>query len=188
MRVYVIRHGQSELNVAQRFSGCADIHLTEQGKAEAAGAGRLLQGIRFDKIYTSDLIRTQETAQIALPGCEFETSPLLREIHEGTLTGQLKSAVSKEMRAEFVTKGYAEFGGESRQDLQNRVLQFRQQLEALDCETVAIFGHYGWLLGMLDSVMELFLPRKHLDCGNCTIGVFDYVGGVWKLHSWISPS
>lgn len=188
MRVYVIRHGQSEYNVAKRWSGWADIHLTERGRADAAGAGRLLEGIRFDKIYASDLSRAQETAQIALPGCEFETSPLLREINVGTMTGRPWSDLSDAQRAEIVTAGYVAFAGESQREFYDRVLQFRQQLEGLDCENVAVFAHAGWLVGMLNTVMELLIPRKHLDYGNCTIGVFDYVGGVWKLHSWISPS
>jgi broad specificity phosphatase PhoE len=56
----------------------------------------------------------------------------------------------------------------------------------MDCETVALFCHGGWLCGLLDTVLETRVPRKNYLCGNCTIGIFEVSGNVWKLHSWMN--
>ena len=43
MRVYVVRHGESEANLSKQFTGWMDVHLTDQGRAQARGAGEFLQ-------------------------------------------------------------------------------------------------------------------------------------------------
>lgn len=83
MRVYVIRHGESESNLKKIWSGQFDAKLTEKGKEDAKKVGEVLKGVSFDKIYTSDLSRAMDTAKIAIPDCSFETSPLLREVDMG---------------------------------------------------------------------------------------------------------
>jgi 2,3-bisphosphoglycerate-dependent phosphoglycerate mutase len=85
MRIYVVRHGESETNLQKRWTGWMDVQLTDKGREDARKAGEFLKGITFDKIYTSDLTRAIETAKIALPGCRYETTPLLREINVGKL-------------------------------------------------------------------------------------------------------
>lgn len=64
----LLRHGQSEWNLQNRFTGFKDVELTDEGREEAANAGRLLKnaGIEFDLVFTSTLKRANETAEIAL--------------------------------------------------------------------------------------------------------------------------
>ncbi len=64
----LLRHGQSEWNEKNLFTGWVDVRLTEKGKAEAARGGELLkeQGILPDVLFTSLLTRAIETANIAL--------------------------------------------------------------------------------------------------------------------------
>ena len=57
MRLYVIRHGESENNLKKCWTGWYDAPLTEKGRQDARKAGTFLQGITFDKIYASDLSR-----------------------------------------------------------------------------------------------------------------------------------
>ena len=59
----LVRHGQSEWNLKNLFTGWRDVDLTEQGVAEARTAGKKLkaQGIRFDVAFTSVLVRAQRT-------------------------------------------------------------------------------------------------------------------------------
>ncbi len=63
-----IRHGQSEWNLQNRFTGWVDVDLTEQGVAEAKKAGSLLKatGVRWSGAYTSVLKRAIRTLNIAL--------------------------------------------------------------------------------------------------------------------------
>ncbi len=64
----LLRHGQSQWNLENRFTGFHDVDLTENGVAEAEKAGELLAGagISFDKVFTSTQLRANRTAEIAL--------------------------------------------------------------------------------------------------------------------------
>ena len=186
MRVYVIRHGESETNLAQKWTGWLDVHLTGKGKEDARKAGAFLENISIDKVLASDLIRAVETAEIGLPNCSYETTPLLREINVGTLASKPLSVVSDEQRERIAKYGYVDFGGETRELFNRRIHQVMNKLEALSCETVALFTHAGWMRGMLDAVLGTQLPRKHVQCNNCTVAIFEFINGTWQLHSWIN--
>lgn len=187
MLVYVIRHGESDNNFAGVFSGWFDAHLTEKGKMDAAKAGKFLQGVSFDVIYTSDLCRTKETAEAALPNCNSEVLVPLKEINVGRLENIPISSLSKEQTASIFKFGYAEFDGESREEFNVRIRQVMAMLEESNCKNIALFSHGGWLTGMLNLVTNANIQRKNICCNNCTIGVFEFENNVWRLHSWINP-
>ncbi len=93
-RMVLVRHGQSEWNLKNLFTGWKDPDLTEQGVAEAREAGRVLkaEGIVFDIAYTSVLQRAEKTCQIILDGMgqdELETihDQALNERNYGELAG-----------------------------------------------------------------------------------------------------
>ena len=186
MKVYLIRHGESETNLQKRWTGWADVPLTEKGREDARRAGELLRGLTFDKVYTSDLSRAIETAKEAIPGCSYEADILLREINVGTLAKMPLSTPTDEQRARIPKHGYVDFGGETREEFSGRINRFMRRLEELNCENVALFSHAGWLCGMLNEVLGTSIPRKNLCCNNCTLGVFEYTDGVWRLYSWIN--
>ncbi len=92
----LLRHGQSEWNLANKFTGFKDVDLTDKGREEAIQAGKLLKeaGINFDQVFTSTLKRANDTAKLALT--EAGQEPLidsmiyhedLRERDYGDLTG-----------------------------------------------------------------------------------------------------
>jgi len=186
MRVYVIRHGESETNLSASFTGWMDVALTEKGKEDARRAGEMLKGVTFDKIYASDLHRAMHTAELAIPGCSYETSPMLREVGMGTLEGKPIASLTDEDRANVAKDGYTVFGGESKTAFHNRISGFLQMLSESEQGTVAVFAHGGWLRGMLDQVIGLTLPRNRISCNNCAIAIIEYTGEHWKLHSWIN--
>jgi broad specificity phosphatase PhoE len=66
MTIYLLRHGESEGNRAQLFSGVHDHPLTELGRSQALHAGEAFRGHRFDRLYTSQLSRAIETADLFL--------------------------------------------------------------------------------------------------------------------------
>ncbi len=99
--LYLIRHGQTVYNVAERVQGNADSPLTEAGRADASALGRGLMkaGVVFDAAYASDLSRAQATAQLALDAAD-QYLPLqadcdLREENYGRFEGH-----PQEQRAE----------------------------------------------------------------------------------------
>ena len=188
MRVYVIRHGESETNRNKLWTGWSDVRLTDKGKEDAKRASELLKRVTFDKILASDLVRAVETAKIALPDCSYETSPCLREINVGKLSGRPLSVLSDEQRDRISEYGYIDFDGETKEHFRSRIRQVMNELEGLNCETVALFTHAGWMRGMADEVLGACLPRKHLKCDNCTVAIFEYTNEIWQLHSWINLS
>ena len=186
MKVYVIRHGESENNLNEKWTGWYDTPLTEKGKKDAEAAGEILRGVAFDKIYASDLSRAMNTARIAIPNCEFEISALLREINVGSLENKPNNIISDEEISHVFVHGYEKFGGESNEQFFGRVVRFAKGLESSGYENVAVFTHAGWLRRMLNFAVELTMPRKNVICNNCTVGIFEYKNGTWYLHSWIN--
>ena len=93
-KLVLVRHGQSVWNVANLFTGWTDVDLSDQGREEAAQAGRelLKTGIRFDYCYTSVLKRAIRTLNIALDEMDCQWLPVekswrLNERHYGALQG-----------------------------------------------------------------------------------------------------
>ncbi len=93
-RLVLLRHGQSQWNLDNRFTGWVDVDITEQGRAEAREAGRQMraEGLRFDVAHTSVLKRAIRTLWIALDELDQMWIPVhrswrLNERHYGALTG-----------------------------------------------------------------------------------------------------
>ncbi len=101
-KLVLVRHGQSVWNLENRFTGWTDVGLTEQGRAEALEAGRLLkeEGYVFDVAYTSVLKRAIHTLWIILEEMNLEWIPVinawqLNERHYGSLQGLNKSEMAE---------------------------------------------------------------------------------------------
>src|SRR5262245_49060098 len=108
--VVLLRHGESTWNKENRFTGWTDVDLSEQGRAEALAAGRLLKegGYRFDRAFTSVLKRAIRTLWIALDAVDqmwipVEKSWHLNERHYGALQG-LNKAETAARHGEAQTK------------------------------------------------------------------------------------
>ena len=93
-KLVLLRHGQSQWNLENRFTGWVDVDLSEQGRAEAAAGGRLMreQGLRFDVAHTSTLKRAIRTLNLALGELDQDWLPVhkswrLNERHYGALQG-----------------------------------------------------------------------------------------------------
>ena len=97
MRAFLIRHGQTEYNLRERFQGQRDVPLNATGRAQVRALAERLRDVPFVAAYASDLIRVRETAEILLAG---RGVPLtfradLREIALGPLEGLFMSEVAE---------------------------------------------------------------------------------------------
>jgi len=108
-RLALIRHGQSQWNLENRFTGWVDVDLTEKGAAEARKAGALLKatGIEFAACYTSVQKRAIRTLWIALDEMDRMWLPVTRswrlnERHYGALTGLNKAETAQKHGADQV--------------------------------------------------------------------------------------
>lgn len=109
IKLVLLRHGESEWNLSNRFTGWTDVGLTETGVAQAKEAGKLLKeaGFEFDKAYTSVLRRAIRTLWIALDGLDqmwipVERSWKLNERHYGALQGLNKAETAEKYGDEQV--------------------------------------------------------------------------------------
>ena len=130
------RHGQSDWNLKNLFTGWKDPDLTEKGVGEARAAGRKLKadGIRFDIAYTSALLRAQHTLRLILEelgqtGLETIRDQALNERDYGDLSGLNKDDARKRWGEEQVHVWRRSFdvpppGGESLKDTAARVLPY----------------------------------------------------------------
>jgi 2,3-bisphosphoglycerate-dependent phosphoglycerate mutase len=132
----LLRHGQSQWNLENRFTGWEDVPLTELGRAEAHRAGQRLReaGTSFDYAFTSELVRAQETLDIVLvelgaTQLPIERDAALNERHYGDLQGLNKAETAQKFGDEQVhiwRRSYdiAPPGGESLKDTAARTLPY----------------------------------------------------------------
>jgi len=186
MRVYVIRHGESVNNQKKLWTGWFDAPLSEKGENDAGKVREILKGLKFDKVYSSDLSRAKKTAEIALPNTEYEVTALIREMNVGALANTSTASLTDAQKAKIKESEYSAFGGESHEEFRCRIRKFLRMLEGSEEKTVAVFCHAGCAKVMLSEVLGIPLPPGKIISNNCMVAIFDYVNNTWKLHSWIN--
>jgi 2,3-bisphosphoglycerate-dependent phosphoglycerate mutase len=170
----LVRHGESEWNKKNLFTGWRDVGLTEKGIAEARAAGRRLkaQGFTFTVAFTSALVRAQHSLDLMLEELGQTKIPMLKDqaLNErdyGELSGLNKDAAREKWGAEQVhtwRRSYdvAPPGGESLRDTAARVLPFYIQdilPRVLRGDTVIVSAH-GNSLRALVMVLERLSPQQ----------------------------
>jgi probable phosphoglycerate mutase len=124
-RIYLMRHGQVAYFENGRPLRQHAVPLTAGGREQAAAAAKLLDGIAFDRVITSDLRRTVETARIVAPSVEPESWPELREIESGRLDEIPEDALEAAFLGawrDVVPEDVRFLGGETIGSLLDRVL------------------------------------------------------------------
>ena len=169
----LVRHGQSEWNLKNLFTGWRDPDLTEQGVAEAKRAGALLkaEGLKFDVAFTSDLTRAQRTLALELgemgqEGVETFRNLALNERDYGDLSGLNKDDARAKWGDEQVHVWRRSYdvpppGGESLRDTVARTLPYYNQEilpHVLRGETTLVAAH-GNSLRALIMVLEKLSPE-----------------------------
>ena len=170
----LVRHGQSEWNLKNLFTGWRDVDLTDKGVAEAQAAGRQLKalGLRFDVAYTSALVRAQRTMDLMLEELGQRSLPVIRDLalnerDYGDLSGLNKDDARKRWGEEQVhiwRRSYdvAPPGGESLKDTAARVLPYYIQdilPRVLRGERVLVSAH-GNSLRALVMVLDHLSPQE----------------------------
>ena len=132
----LVRHGQSEWNEKNLFTGWKDPKLTQKGVHEAIRAGKELKeaGYSFDKMFTSDLFRAQDTGRIILEQMNLASIEVIKDVslnerNYGDLAGLNKDEARKEWGEDQVHIWRRSFdvpppGGESLKDTADRVLPY----------------------------------------------------------------
>lgn len=189
MRVYLVRHGETEWNSMRKLQGQTDIPLNEYGIELAEITAKELKDIKFDRIFSSPLIRAVQTAEI-LRGdrdLEIKTDDRMKEINFGTCEGDIIPRFGDETDSpiwqfEFDTDNYIPAkGGETFAQIYARSMEFFKEciipLEG-ECENVLMVGHGCFNRTLLNPIMgrplSIFWDIK-LD--NCAVSIIDITGG-----------
>lgn len=179
----LLRHGQSEWNLQNLFTGWRDPGLTARGydEARAAGAALRKQGYKFDRAFVSDLTRAQETLRTALealgqPELEPIVNKALRERDYGDLSGLNKDEARSKWGDDQVKLWRRSYdvqppGGESLRDTVARVLPYYNQA-ILPCvlrgEKVLVAAHGNSLRALvmvLDGLNAKTIPTVEIRTG-----------------------
>lgn len=188
MKLYLLRHGQTESNAAKRIQGWTATPLTEKGKKQAERLRNVLRDVRFDRIFSSDLYRTRQTGDIVFPDryVPFEYDGRLREVNNTALAGTPSSELRKKYGERYKSASrrlsFEEFGGESAAELMARTQDFLDDL-AKDKESklVAAITHGGTIRAFVANVVGSVPDSKHVIIDNCTITALEYTGKEWRL-------
>lgn len=200
MHLYVIRHGQSHVNLAEWESGNTDEGLTELGQRQAAALGRWLPGHvpEIDALYTSTMRRALETAEHVAKA--YDMTPRyedrLREIgnnrwdHSAWPNDELPREYADYWSSErpFSTVTPLTEGGETFIHFRTRVGIFLEELvEEHREQTVIAVCHGGVIEATFDHIFNIG-PWRRCEIWNHNTGVtyFEYVGHprreTWRLH------
>lgn len=194
-QLVLIRHGESQWNLENRFTGWVDVPLTLKGEEEARAAGEKLRAFQFDCAFTSVLIRAKNTLRIVLEAIGQTAIPItehqaLNERMYGELQGLNKAETAKKYGDEQVKIWRRSFdvpppGGESLKDTAARVLPYYEshiRPELLAKKTVLVVAHGNSLRSLVmhledlsrEAVLELNIPTgaplfyELDDCGVAT--------------------
>jgi 2,3-bisphosphoglycerate-dependent phosphoglycerate mutase len=169
----LVRHGQSDWNLKNLFTGWEDPDLTGKGVAEARAAGKSLKlhGLSFDRAFTSNVVRARHTLQLVLaelgtPDLETVRDRALNERDYGVLSGLNKDDAIRKWGDEQVDLWRRSYdvrppGGESLKDTVARVLPYYCQKilpAVLGGHRVIIAGH-GNSLRALVMVLDVLTPE-----------------------------
>ncbi len=178
-RLVLLRHGESQWNLENRFTGWVDVPLSPRGIQEAKNAGEKLRGFTFDRAFTSVLSRANETLRLALEAIgqtdiPVEKDKALNERMYGELQGLNKAETAKkygEQQVKIWRRSYdiRPPGGESLKDTADRVLPYyesRIKPYLLKGETILIAAHGNSLRALVmhleqlskEQVLELNIP------------------------------
>ncbi len=167
-KLVIVRHGQSQWNLENRFTGWVDIDLSSKGVEEAKSAGEKLKGYSFNKAYTSALIRAQRTLDIILEIIGQTNIPVVKDkaLNErmyGDLQGLNKDETREKYGAEQVKLWRRSYdvqppNGESLKDTAARVLPYYNSKIVPDLkngEDILIVAHGNSLRALVMSLEKL---------------------------------
>jgi broad specificity phosphatase PhoE len=189
----LIRHGETEWNRDGRWQGHADVPLSAAGRAQASRLARRLaeEGPRFDALYSSDLARAWETAEIlgGALGLRPAAAPALREIDLGVWSGktheEIAAAFPEEWRRLKNNEDLSRGGGETFAALQSRVLAWLDRTaQAHSGGRVCAVTHGGCIRSILLQARGwTWAERDQLPpIGNTAVFQVEGTAGVWRFH------
>ncbi|MCO1656609.1 histidine phosphatase family protein [Pseudonocardia humida] len=166
--VVLLRHGQTDYNIAGRMQGHIDSQLTPDGVAQAVAVAPDIAKVGPDRIISSDLQRARDTAEQVGGACGLPVTldPRLRETHLGEWQGRTVTQIEQEYPGAIATwrsdPSWAPPGGESRIDVVRRsrpvVEEVEEELADTPAATAVLVAHGGLIAGLVCGLLALPTP------------------------------
>jgi broad specificity phosphatase PhoE len=183
-RIFLVRHGATQLSSEDRFAGETDVALSEVGREQLRKLSARLSGEPIAAFYASPLGRTMETARIlAAPhGNPVTPKDGLREISHGQWEGKTRAVVEKEYPVEYARWesdpfSFAPPGGETGLAVSARALPALLEIVAAHPgQYVAVASHKATIRLLIGSLLgfDLRRYRDHLDQSPASLNVLDF--------------
>lgn len=183
MLLYLVRHGETDWNLARRIQGSTDVPLNDTGREQARETGRLLARRHWDAVITSPLSRAFETgsiiaAELGLPTPSTDTDLVERQY------GEAEGLDYGEMAQRFPGDTPVP-GRESREQVIDRVLPALVAIaQAHEEEAVLVVSHGGAIRAVLAAVDP---GREHPAITNGSIHSFRFADGAFTLIAFDDP-
>jgi len=173
LRLYLIRHGETEWALSGRHTGCTDIPLTPNGEDEARELGKHLRDIRFAQVMTSPLQRAQQTCALVGLNQAPEIEPDLTEWDYGDYEGKRSVDIRKE-RPDWTIFRDGCPQGEMPAQISARADRLLARLCKLD-GNIALFSH-GQFGGVLATrwIELAVIEAQHFPLGTASVSIFTF--------------
>ncbi|MGB8267489.1 MAG: histidine phosphatase family protein [Candidatus Velthaea sp.] len=173
LRLYLIRHGETEWSLSGRHTGRSDIPLTAHGEDQARELRRRLEHVEFSTVLTSPLQRARRTCELAGLAAAAEIDPDLAEWHYGDYEGRSTVDIRKERPGWNVFRDGVP-NGETPSQAGDRADQLIAHLRSLSGD-VALFSHGQF--GCVLAARWIGLPvidAQHFSFGPACLGILDH--------------
>lgn len=183
----LVRHGQTDWNLARRIQGTTDIPLNDTGRADARTAAAALAGVEYDAIYASPLLRAQETAEIIAEELGLAAPALTRGLRERTF-GDGEGMLVEDYLTQWGGWTSAVPGAETLEEVRDRALDSLERIvrasrrrSAPRAESIIVVSHGGVIRSLLMHVSGGSLPREGEPLRNGSIHRFVAEPGTLRL-------
>ena len=172
-KFFLVRHGQTEWNEGSRYQGHSNVLLSSFGRKQAEGLRRRLSGESIDIIYSSDLSRARDTAQVIASDCKAEVIACeeLRELDFGELEGMPVAEVNR--RYPQISQAWTTHPLGGQEDV-SQVLRIRL--------SIAVVGPGSWGLCSQYSYARACAHSDHSPDGGCRRGPMGRHGSQGRWH------
>ena len=179
MLIYLIRHAQTEWNLAGRWQGSSDIPLDETGRRQARALAKRMRMINAGCFYSSRLQRAAETTEIICGGKPLILREGLHEIVLGSWEGMTYSEICEafggDMEKWETDPNVSISGIENYISLQNRALHVIESIAGQETGDFAIVTHGAFIKAFVCYVLGMDLnKRQKIETANTGITVFEY--------------
>jgi len=183
-RLYLVRHGATELSTEDRFAGALDVALSDIGRQQAQRIGARLAPEPIDVAFASPMQRTMDTARLIVAPVGIDVTPVdgIREIAHGRWEGMRRSDVEQQYpeeyeRYEHDPYTFAPVEGESGLAVTARALPALLKIIEDNCEKrILVVSHKATIRLLISSILG-FDPRKYrerLDQSPCALNIVDF--------------